>query len=239
MSRPLILAIVATCLLPARSAAQPRFEPPPGDTIVTSGQHVVRAAPDLAFVTLVAESRAQVPREAQRLTATTMAAVQQRVKALGIADEALQTRSVDLQPEYDYTDGKQRLRGYLARNVVEVRVEDLARVSEVIDAAVGAGASRVDGLRFDLKRREEIERQALARAVEDALQRARAMASGAGRQMGAVLRIEDARAPVAPDPRPVFATRMAMEAAVPQAATPVQAGELEVTARVTVVVRLQ
>lgn len=240
----LLMAVV--CGGAASAAAQPRELPspiPPADTVVTTGEHVRRVAPDTAVVTLVAEARAKVPREAQRGNASTMTAVQQRLKALGIAETAMQTRSVDLQPEHDYTDGKQVLRGYVARNVLEVRVEGVDRVTEVIDAAVAAGASRVEGLRFELKEREQLQREALTKAVEDALARAAALAKGAGRSLGAILRIDDGRAPVAPEPRVFVGGRMAMaEAAMPAPPppeTPVQAGEIEVSARVTIVVRLQ
>lgn len=238
-----VVVLAVACAWAGAAAAQPRDTPPfpPADTVVTTGEHVSRVAPDMAVVTVVAEARAKVPREAQRANAATMTAVQQRLKALGIADAAMQTRSVDLQPEHDYTDGRQVLRGYVARNVLEVRVDGVDRVTEIVDAAVGAGASRVEGLRFELKDRDRLQREALTKAVEDGLARAAAMAKGAGRSLGAVLRIDDGRAPIAPEPRVMLGARMAMaEAAMPAPPeTPVQAGEIEVSARVTVVVRLQ
>lgn len=239
-----VIVLAVACAWAGAAAAQPRDTPPfpPADTVVTTGEHVSRVVPDMAVVTVVAEARAKVPREAQRANAATMTAVQQRLKALGIADAAMQTRSVDLQPEHDYTDGRQVLRGYVARNVLEVRVDGVERVTEIVDAAVGAGASRVEGLRFELKDRDRLQREALTKAVEDALARAAAIAKGAGRSLGAVLRIDDGRAPTAPEPRVMLGARMAMaEAAMPAPPpeTPVQAGEIEVSARVTVVVRLQ
>lgn len=238
-----LVVLFVGCALARQVSAQPMERPalPPADTVVTTGEHVRRVAPDMAWVTVVAESRAAQPREAQRANAAAMTAVAARLKALGIAEQAQQTRSVDLQPEYDYAGGKQTLRGYVARNVLEVRVDSVAQVPEVVDAAVAAGASRVEGLRFDLKRRAEVEREALTLAVQDAMQRATALAAGAGRTLGPILRIDDGRVPAAPDPRPMFAGRVAMaEAAAPAPpSTPVQAGEIEVAARVTVVVRLQ
>lgn len=244
MSRFAILAVAACCAAAAPAQAQPR-EPavslPPPDVVVTAGEHVRRVAPDLAFVTLVAESRAKATREAQRANASVMTAVQQRLKALGVAEGAMTTRGVDLQPEYDYADGRQTLRGYLARNVLEVRVAGVERVAEIVDAAVAAGASRVEGLRFDLEKRDDLEREALTSAVQDAMRRAAAIAAGAGRALGPIVRIEDGRVPAPPEPRPLVAMRgmMAESAAAAPPPTPVQAGEIEVAARVTVIVRLQ
>ena len=70
----------------------------------------------------------------------------------------------DLQPQFDYVNGKQSLREYLARNTVEVRVDEVARAGDVLDAAVGSGATSVSGVRFDLKDRTAAERDALRKS---------------------------------------------------------------------------
>ena len=48
-----------------------------------------------------------------------MAAVQQKVTALRFPKDAVKTVGIDLQPEFDYANGRQTLRGYVARNTVE------------------------------------------------------------------------------------------------------------------------
>lgn len=199
--------------------------------VITTGQAVLRRAPDRAFVELAAETRAPSPREAQAQNAKTMTAARERLTALGIADAAIQTRALDLQPEFDFVNGRQRLRGYVARNSIEVRLDDVARVGEVVDAAVAAGITVVHNVRFDLKDRDGAEREALRMAVADALERAKAAAAGAGRAIDRVLRIEEQRALVAPPPRPMFTMRAEMAPAAPE--TPVAPGEIEVRAQVT------
>ena len=238
---PLLLLAIFGVLGSAAAAQPPDPGPPvpPVDTVVAFGQSMTRGVPDVAYVTVVAESRAGAPREAQRQNAVTMAAVPQRLKAAGIADAAMKTLGIDLQPDYDYANGRQTLRGYVARNTLEIRVDEVEKAPEVIDAAVAAGASRVEGLRFDLKRRADLEREALTAAVQDAMKRAAAMAAGAGRSLGEILRIEDARAPATVEPRMLRAVRVAGNVADAPPETPIQAGELELAARVTVVVRLR
>ena len=124
-----------------------------------------------------------------------MKAVLDRLKALGLPADAIRTSGYDLQPEFDYANGRQTLRDYVARNAVEVRVDDIARAGDVLDAAVGSGATSVSGVRFDLKDRAAAEREALRKAVADARGRADAAASGAGLRVDRVLRIEEQRAP--------------------------------------------
>jgi uncharacterized protein YggE len=197
--------------------------------VVTSGEGVVKRAPDRVWVSVAAESRAKSPREAQRVNADAMKAVLEKLKALGLSGDTVRTSGYDLQPEYDYANGRQTLRDYVARNMVEVRIDDVARAGDVLDAAVGSGATSVSGIRFDLKDRDTAEREALRLAVEDARARANAAASGAGLRIERVIRIEEQR--VVPEPRPVpMARTMAMQG---EAAPPIAPGELEIRAAVT------
>jgi uncharacterized protein YggE len=125
----------------------------------------------------------------------------------------------------------------VARNVIEVRVDDLNRLGDVMDAAVGSGATSIQGLRFDLKQREASERDALTRAVRDAMARAEAAAAGARTSIDRVIRIEESAVRVMP-PVPMMAERMAVAGAAP-APTPVAEGEIEIRATVTVTVAIK
>ena len=193
---------------------------------------MVKRSPDRAWVTAAVESRARSPREAQKLNVDVMNAVLQKLKGLGLAAEAIQTRGYDLHPEYDYVNGKQSLRGYLARNTLEIRVDELPRVGEILDAVVSSGATSVGNVRFDLKDRATAEREALRLAVEDARRRADAAASGAGMRVERVVRIEEHRAEPIPPPRPVMAMRAEM-GQVAAGEPPIEPGELEIRAAVT------
>jgi len=213
--------VTAFCLLLAASAAaQTTPAAPEGPVTVTTGEGSVKRPPDRAWVQVSVESRAKSPREAQKLNADAMSAVLQKVKGAGLSGDAIQTRGYDLQPEFDYNNGRQTLRGYVARNSVELRVDDLPRLGELLEQAVSSGATSVSGVRFDLKDRASAARR-----------RADAAASGAGMRIERVVRIEEHRVSVSPPPRPM----MAMRAEIAQAAAepPIEAGELEVRSAVT------
>jgi uncharacterized protein YggE len=198
--------------------------------VVTAGEATVKRAPDRVWVTIAAESRARAPREAQKLNADAMSAVMQKLKGAGLPADAIRTTTYDLQPDIEYRDGRQTVRGYIARNAVEVRVDQIERAGEILDLAVSAGATNVTGLRFDVKDREAAEREALSRAVADARARAQAAAAGAGMSIDRVIRIEERRA--SPEPQPVMMA-MQREALQVTAAPPITPGELEIRASVT------
>lgn len=215
--------------VPMRAAAQ---TPPPAEpAVVVTGEGVVKAAPDVAWVTIGAESRSKSPKEAQAQNATAMSAVHEKLTGARIPKDAIRTLSVDVQQEVDWVDGRRVIRGYLARNTIEVRVDEIARVGEILDLSVGTGATSVQGLRFDIKDRASLERDALRRAVADARARAEAAAAGAGTSIGRVVRIEEPGVMRVDQPPPMMYARAAM--AEDKAATPVAAGEIEIRARVT------
>lgn len=200
--------------------------------IVTSGEAEVKRAPDRAWVVIRAESRSKDPKEAQRLNSDAMTAVTAKLKGLSLGPDAIRTTSYELQPEFDYANGRQTLRGYVARNTIEVRVDEVARVGDVLGAAVGSGATSVGGLRFDLKDREGAEREAIGLAVRDARSRAEAAASGAGMKIDRIVRIEENRQPQ-PMPRMMEMRAMAGGGAQADASPEITPGTVAIRAQVT------
>jgi uncharacterized protein YggE len=220
------LMSIALMLAAAVASAQP---PELRDIVVTSGEAVVRRAPDRAYVTVTVETRAKSPRDAQRQNAEAMTAVQQRLAQVRVPKDAIRTLGYDLEQEFDFTQGRRVPREFVARNAVEVRVDDIARVGELLDVAVQGGATSIGAVRFDVQDREKVEKEALRLAVVDARGRADAAASGAGRSLDRIIKIEDAREPPIVIQRPMMSMARASEAAT----TPVEPGLVEVRARVT------
>jgi uncharacterized protein len=231
--------IAASCLIAACAVPLAAQEPPTNITvpmIITTGEAIVRRAPDQAWITAAVESRAKNPRDAQKQTAATMAAVQQRLIAAGVPKDHLRTLGYTVQQEVDYVNGRRVPREYVARNAIEVRLDDVSTTGDILDAAVQAGATSVGGVRFDLRDRAGAEREALRMAVADARARADAAAAGAGRSVDRVLRIDDSRSPV-PPPRPMMMARQAADA---QADVPVvEPGVIEIQSQVTLTVSIK
>jgi uncharacterized protein len=225
------MLLLALMLLAAPGFGQDRTPAEP--VIVVTGEASVRRAADVAFVTVAAETRAKSPRDAQRANAELMTAIQKQLAGMGIAHDAVRTLGVRLDQEFDNANGRRTPRGFLARNAVEVRVDDVGRTGEVADGAVSAGATSIDGIRFDLKDRAAAERESLRLAVADARGRAEAAAAGAGRTLDRIVRIEEngTARPV----RTMAMPRMAETAAV----TPIESGPIEITSQVTLTVAIK
>jgi len=235
MTRTVLVALVLG-LAPASAQAQVVAPQPP--SIVTQGQAVLRRAPDRAFLTVVVETRDPKAADARQTNATVMTSVQAALRTAGIQAGAIRTTGYSLAPEMEYVNGRGVPRGYLVRNQIEVRVDQLDRLGEVIDAAntvKGTGLSIV-GPRFVLRDEEAAENEALRLAVQAAMARAESIASGARRTLGAILRIEES---IRPRPEPIMMRQMMDARASGNVETPVTAGEIEVRAEVTVTVEIR
>lgn len=203
-------------------------------TIVASGTGRVALAPDLADLRLgVSVSRPTVG-TARAEAARLMDAILAAVDAAGVARRDVRTALLSVQPRYDYRDDRPpTLTGYELANVVEVTVRDLARLGDVVDGTLGAGATSMDGLSFRIADPRDAEREARVAAMAQARSRADVLAEAAGLAIDSVAEVVEGVAGVPPGPRPK-AERMMMAADV---ATPLEAGSLEVAVAVTVTYR--
>lgn len=235
MVRTLLVQFALFALLASPALAQPPASVP---SIVTQGEATVKRAPDRAWITVSTEARDARPADARRQNAEAMTAVQQALAGAGVSADAIRTTGFSVTPELEWKDGRSTLKGYVARNQIEVRVDDLDKLAAILDAANSPKtiALSITGPRFDLKDENGAEREALEAAVKDAMSRAGAIAAGAGRTLGAILRIDDQRTGGMPkQPMPM----MMMRSEAADASTPVSPGEIEIHAAVQVTVEMR
>lgn len=200
-------------------------------SIVVTGTGRVALAPDVADLRLGVTVARPTVDAARRDAATTMDAILAAVDAAGVPRRDVRTSLLSVQPRYDYRDGKPpTLTGYELANVVEVTVRDLARLGDVVDGTLGAGATSMDGLSFRVADPAPAEREARVLAMAAARARADVLAEAAGLRILGVSSVVEGGAA---SPRPFMkAERMMLAAA--DASTPVESGALEVAVSVTV-----
>ena len=203
----------------------PGFPFPVGQTITVIGQGVVEAAPDRALITIGAQVIRPNAQEAQERVSSTMTQVVQRVMALGIPRERIQTVEISLFPQR--RPSSEDISGYQAVQRARVTVDDLALVGRVVDAAVAGGANALGGVSFTLRDSASFRSRAFTAAAQDARARANALAAAAGVTITRIVRMEELGA-TAPLPRSVVLQ------AAPEASTSVLPGTLSVTALVRV-----
>jgi uncharacterized protein len=199
-------------------------------TIHVAGQGKVSVRPDKADLTLAVEVHAKTAKAAREQAAVKMASLIAAVKELGIAEKDIQTSYVSLSPEYNEHS---KIIGYMLNNQLLVCVRDINQVGTVIDTAVQAGgdATRVQGLSFAVQDPNNALVQARAQAFADARKKAEQYAELAGVSLGKAIQISELGSN-APTPVPYASDLVMMKATAP--ATPIQAGEQEVSVNVSV-----
>lgn len=202
-----------------------------------------RAAPDLALVTLGVLARGANAQAAQQAQAERMAAVMAAARAAGAAEADVQTVGYSIEPQYAYPrNAAPRITGYVSRNIVSIRLENLNAVTTLIDATVAEGANELHGIQFTFKDDEASRDAARAQAMQTARRRADAYAEAAGMRVARVDSVTEAGAPVpAYDARYDGYSMRAMNESSAQsvAPSPIAAGELDSYASVIVVFELR
>lgn len=235
LALPLILAVAAP------AAAQLPLQP--GETLLeVQAEGRTSFRPDAAFINIGVVSTGATAQEATDANARQMAAVIKAVRGAGVPERYVLTRQISVQPRFDRRgpqdyEGQPRISGYVANNGVAVTVTQLARASDVIGAAFGAGANSVDGPNLGTLDPERGVADARAAALANAKAEADTYAAGLGMRVARVIRVSErgnyARpvdyvvvtgsrvgAPPPPPPPP------------PAEAPPVAGGEMERTATV-------
>jgi uncharacterized protein YggE len=209
-------------------------QPQQNTGISVLGSGIVTATPNTARVTLGVEVTDASLASGQAEAARRMDAVVSRLKAAGIADDDIRTTSYNINPQYDQS---QALRGYQIQNLVEVRSTNVAGVGSLLDDVVGAGATRVYGIRFEARNMDELKSQARDQAMQNARAKAEQLARDSGVALGRPISIEESDPGVTPVRAQVGAAPAALAAPAPT--TPIQPGELQIQTQVRVVWAIQ
>ncbi|MEO8241225.1 MAG: SIMPL domain-containing protein [bacterium] len=222
-----LLAVVAfSALLPLSAHADGPA------TLTVTGTAVVEVAPDLATISLGVTTNGATAAAAMAANNDALSAVLARIRAAGIEDRDMQTSNLSLNPNWvtNPAGTTNEIQGYIATNMLTIRVRAMDQTGAVLDAAISDGANSLNGLSFGLQNQRPQEDEARKQAVADAIARATLIAGAAGTKLGPILSIAEGGM-AEPMPGPMY--RMADAKAVP-----IAGGSVEVSASVTIVFKL-
>lgn len=212
---------------------QPAQRPP---FVRASGEAIVSVKPDRAEITIGVGTRAPTAQAASTQNASESTRVIAAIKeALGRGGK-VKTSGYSLSPQYEYPQGHApRLTGYEASNTVSVTVDDLTLLAKVIDAATNTGATNVNGISFTLKDDSAVRERALTEAAVKARSNAEALAKALNVQVVGLLEAEPSEVPIV---RPKPMGFMGASAAQ-RVSTPVESGDLDIHATVTITLQVR
>jgi uncharacterized protein YggE len=202
-------------------------------TIQVSGSGEAHAAPDYATLSLAIETHARTAAEAAASNAALAQKITQALAQKLNGHGKISTGGYSLYPEYNNPGPNERpkIESYQAQNSITVETAKLDLIGPLIDAAIAAGANRVNSLDFSLRDNAKARNEAIADAANDAQQQAEALASSLGVKLGPVI-----SATTESEARPIPVMPMARFSAmanVSEAPTPVNPGDIIVPATVS------
>lgn len=233
MKRFVITAATLGALASSAAAQQPPQVTPSGTILNLSVDAQVKRAPDVALFSAGVTTQAPTAQTAMADNARRMSAVVAALGKAGIADRDIQTRGVNLSPQYVYPSRRDpaaeqeppRIVGYQASNIVQVRLRKLGEMGRIMDVLVAEGANQIQGPHFMLDDPEPALDEARAEALQKARARAELYARTAGLRVTRIVSINEqgGYAPPPPPPMPYGRGAVALAAAP---ATPVAPGEV-------------
>lgn len=189
----LVLAAVSGTALAAPASQQGGYLPTNSITVSGSGQ--ATGTPDVAYVNLGVDTVNASISEAVAQANATMQALIAALQEVGVAAEDIQTISYNVYPEDRFdpqTGSSTGERVYRVNNMLTVTVRDIAKVSDVMQAGLNAGATSINGLSFGIDDTSALEQDARVKAIEDARQRAQNLADALGVTLGAPIIVNEA-----------------------------------------------
>jgi uncharacterized protein YggE len=190
----------------------------------------VKAAPDMASISLGVMTQEKTAQGAMQANAARMTEVMAALRKAGIPAKDIQTSGLNLNPQYVYEQNvPPRLTGYQASNQVTVIVHDLTKLGAAVDATVSAGANQVNGISFGLNDPTAAENAARQDAVKALQAKADLYAKATGYRIGRLVSLSEGGGYTPRPPMPMMAYASKREAMD----TPVSAGELNVRIEVS------
>lgn len=198
----------------------------------TTGEATVKAMPDTAAFQFSVVTFGEDAKTASAENAGRTEAILKKLKAALPADADVETEGYSIEPQRKYPKGgggPGEITGYTVRNSVNVRMKGVEKLSGVLDVVTQAGADQVNWVRFELDNPDELR----ARALREAVGKARASADVIADALGMrVLRTASVDEQGTAQPRPMM--MMQARGAMNESAPPMEPGEVEVRAQVTV-----
>lgn len=204
-------------------------------SITTTGNGVVIAQNNRAVMYLAVETMSPDAKQAAQDNANIMTKVKHAVIGAGAAPDKIETDNYTMYPVYEYDKGKVKSRKYEVNNRMKVVVEDLTKAGAVMDAAISAGANRIENIMFTVRNPGKYKDDALREAAQDARRKADIIAASLGKTVTNIISVTDNSVRVSPRNYMMNARMAGGNDMAESATTPMEGGDAKVESSVTVV----
>jgi hypothetical protein len=198
--------------------------------IYFSGQGKVYTKPDIVFVDFSVVTQGANIDSVQEANTQKMNNVIEFLKGFGIEEKDIKTTNYNLYPQYNYENNRiPQIIGYQINQTLSVKIREIDKAGEILKKVVNTGINQVNSFRFGVEDDEVIKEEARKIAIEDAKQKAEALASEIGIRLGKVVGFSENSNDIVPMYDSYKAYGMGGASGTPN----VEAGENEIIVNVT------
>lgn len=180
----LCLVFLSVFTLPAlaQQNEQPKFI---ADTLVVQANGTFEAEPDLATLTFDISSQDKDLTQAYTKAAQSMQQIVAVGEKNGLTKQEISTGVLTLTPSYDL-DRNKKPKSYFVRGEVVLKVHDFTKIGSILNDSVENGLANFRSLEYSLENPESAKARAVADAMRNAVERARAALAENGQKPGAI-----------------------------------------------------
>ena len=166
------------------------------NTISITETGEVFAKPDLGIISFSVTNEAKTVDQAMTENTEKMNKVIEAVKDNGVEKKDIKTINFSIYPRYEWErseimiyspSGERYLAGYEITQTIQVKIRDLAKIGDIVQAAADAGANQVGSLSFTIDDEDEVKKEAREQAIDKAKEKAREITRGLGVNLGKVV----------------------------------------------------
>jgi hypothetical protein len=209
------------------------ISPKQAHSFTITGEGKVTGVPDVAKIQLGYSIEKKTVADAQKDNTAKMNAIIDKLKKdFKIDPKDIQTVNYYISPQYDWFNGKQSLRGYLVSQDLSVKVRDMDKVSQILDAAGSIGLNQIGNLSFEIDNPEKLKQQAREKALAQAKEKAEVLSNVVGVKLGKIISFSESSTDG--QPIPIYSLNKMAEGVGGGVTPPVEAGSNEITVFATV-----
>jgi uncharacterized protein YggE len=226
---PTILLIAAAVLSACSGTVQ--FGQSQPRTINVTGNAQVILAPDIAYISIGVHSEAKAAKEAVASNNSQTQAVIDAIKGQGVDAKDIQTTNFSVYQQEKFAPTGEDLGSFfMTDNTVYVTMRNIAKIGDILDASISAGANSIYGINFDVQDKESALATGRDQAMEDAKSQAEQLAKASGAKLGDVQSISY----YSSSPSPIYYDTKAAGVGGGGGSVPVSPGQLTLTVSVSV-----
>ncbi len=139
--------------------------------ITLRGDGIVSVFPDLAVIRLGLVSEGENLNQLQSENGMIVSEIIQSLEEIGV--DNISTFNYSIEKNYIYENSSRIDKGYIIRNILEIRTFDMENVGIIVDTAVASGANQVDQVLFQVSDPSNYYQEALNLAIMDGIKKAK------------------------------------------------------------------